>query len=197
LGLGALVLAGGCVSQPSLQPLFTDDEAVAVPEALGSWIAEKNGDDPDDVRIELRTGKDGDVTMLLRAEGRPASFKVRFGRLGGDLFWDTLPGPTEDESAFYAAHRLPAHGFARVRVEEDRLEVAVLDSDWIKDLQRRGRLDLAHEIVDGDVLLTAPTEELQRFLSAHAGDPEAFEEPTVFHRPAPGPAKLPAPAAGW
>ena len=45
-----------------------------------------------------------------------------------------------------------------------------------------GKLQIPHVERDGDVILTATTEELQQFVSRHAGDDEAFPPNPGFAR---------------
>jgi len=57
------------------------------------------------------------------------------------------------------------------------------DDDWLKRLSDRNQLDLAHELInDNMIVLTAPTRELQAFALKHADSKEAFGEAAVFHR---------------
>lgn len=179
-----VVVAGafcGCITQASLQPLFEEGDAVAVPEVLGTW---EQVADRDPVTIEIRDGESG-LELRLLHEKRTTLFEVRFGRLAGETFWDLTAQALEDEEPLFTLHRWPVHSFARVRVEGDRLEVAMLSPDWTKGVLGSGSVDVAHEVVDREILLTADTADLKRFVSDHMADPDAFDAPLVFRRPAP------------
>jgi hypothetical protein len=79
---------------------------------------------------------------------------------------------------------LPVHLIARIRVEDGRLELAFLSSDWLKGALADSRVVAAHEETEYGILLTAPTSDLQRILADWGHDDTAFEETSVYVRPA-------------
>lgn len=181
--IGLLVLAtAGCITQPSLQPLFSGGDSEAVPEIEGVWVGEGDGDEP--TLMALRSLEGGEYEMTLPGDGkaRRGTFAVRFGRIEGDLYWDLTARPLDDEEALWGLHRLPVHSFARVRWQDARLEVAFLDPGWMKGALDEGGLDLAHAMIDRDLVLTASSDDLQQLITDHAQDADFFGSPLVFHR---------------
>ena len=181
LGLGVLV--AGCITQPSLQPLFTEDDCVAVPEIGGTWLTQGD-DDPTTLTLRPKAGGEFEMTLAEKGETQRGAFAVRLGRIGGELYWDLTARPLDRDEGLWGEHRLAVHSFARVRVDGDQLELAFFDPRWVKHAVEAGRLDASHAQVDGDVLLTAPTPELQRLIAEHAWEEDFFVEPAVFRRQA-------------
>jgi len=168
----ALPLAGCFGQAPSLHPLFTDTAAVPV---LGAWTSgdgdpltfERHGDHYE-ADFRNKNCKDDDCAIRL---------DVRFGRLSGRLFADFVQHDGRD-----AIGSWPVHAFARVELTKDRLEFSVLDRKWMGQALDQKLLQLKHETVDGEVVLTAPTSELQRVLTEWSSHPDAFGQVTAFTR---------------
>ena len=67
---------------------------------------------------------------------------------------------------------------------EHTVVLRYLDPEWLESRIESGSISIRHEMVEDAVVLTAPTEELQRLMTALASDPEAFSDPIVL-RPTP------------
>lgn len=166
----------------SLHPLFSGSEAVGVSLA-GHW-------EDEDVRLRLACEgeacwaqlRDGDCPD--DAEPCALDLRVSFGKLEGALFAD-----------FTAVEEVPGswpvHSFARVDLEDECLSLRVLDRRWVREtLEAQGDL-LGHELVNGDVLLTAPTSQLQAVIGGWNGEPRAFSSVGTLCR------RVAAPIEGW
>jgi hypothetical protein len=176
-GLGA-----GCIVQTSLHPLVADSEALAMPGIVGRWIS--TNDDGDVMALTFRPRGGAAYELLLSENGasRQGALRVVFGRFGGETFWDATALPLEDEDDFWGEHRLPVHGFARVRLDGDRLEIALLDPQAVRRSIENDDTALAYERTDDGILLTASSEALGCWVSAHADDDEAFGDTLVLRR---------------
>jgi hypothetical protein len=175
-------LAAGCIVQPSLHPLVVGSGALAVPEVVGRWSSVD--DDGDVTTLTFRARGRAEYELLLSENGvtRTGTLRVVFGRFGGELFWDATALALEDEDDFWGEHRLPVHGFARIRLDGDRLEVALLDpSDVKRSIESEGTA-LAHERSGDGILLTASSEALAAWVSEHALDEKAFGDTLVLLR---------------
>jgi hypothetical protein len=174
-GLGA-----GCFVQPSVHPLVVESEAV--PEIVGRWVSVD--DDGDVTTLTFRARGRGAYELLLSENGvaRQGTLSLRFGRFGGELFWDATALPLEDEDDFWGEHRLPVHGFARVRLDGDRFEIAFLDPQAVRRSIENDDTALAYERTDDGILLTASSEALGSWVSAHADDDGTFGDTLVLRR---------------
>jgi hypothetical protein len=147
----------------NLEALFTGDSATRA----------KVDRDP---VARARRDRDSALVAQLRTDAHgPRWFDVRLGRLNGVLFADISPMPLADsEPRLGRSLQIPAHWFWRVSLEGDRLRVVPLDESWLGRMIDSGKVRIAHEKEEGNVVLTAPSGELQRLVARYALDTAAF-----------------------
>jgi len=174
--LGAVViLCAGCV--PSLHPLYTDLDLRQNSKLPGIWV----NDDNTEV-WEFSLAADSVSYALIYTDKNDAKhFEAHLLELDGIRYLDTYPSE-EINNDFYKIHLVPAHIFGKIEFLSDSLRLSLIDPDWLKDMITKGDIKIAHEQLDGGLVLTAPTGDLQRMIKAHAKDPKAFAEPLVLHR---------------
>lgn len=175
VALGLAVLVAGCV--PSLHPLFTEEDLVYDPALVGTW-AEEEGED---IWIFRKSG-DNAYDLIYSQKGVPARFDAHLVRIEEFLFLDTYPGEPDIKNDFYVVHLVPAHTLSRIWIEGDILRYAMLNLGWLKRMITEKKVDIAHERVDKEIVLTASTKELQEFFFKYAEDEEAFPDPKELHR---------------
>jgi len=161
----------GCT--PSLFPLFTEEDLVFDPALLGKWL---EGD------TRLTFVRSGNRYSLYWTEKNFSTkkwvsyeFEAHLVQLGSHRFLDFYPEELEFEDTFYGGHFLRLHTFYRVSLEGNTLRLVGLDPEWMEDMIDQGKLQIDH-VRDsrGEVLLTAPTKDLQKLVSKYADDPKAF-----------------------
>ncbi len=174
----AALLAGtlltGCFVR-SLHPLFTQHELVFEPALLGAWVQQNEAD----VSVVFTRHGENAYNAEFREPGRTRQYRVAMGKIGESYYLDVMPFDDSVDD-----HFLPSHSIWRVQWEQDTLRMASLDHEWLRDLLRRSRRPpLAFEWVDGQIVLTASTRELQRFLLRYGSQPGAFgKDENVFRR---------------
>jgi hypothetical protein len=173
--LALAVLLAGCV--PSLHPLFTEKDLVYDPVLVGTWAKEEGED-----RWAFQKSGDSAYELIYTEKGVPAQFETHLVQVGEFLFLDTYPKEPDIENGFYMVHLIPAHTFSRVWIQEDALRLAMLDLEWLKKMIAAKEVDVAHERVDEGIILTASTEELQKFVLKCAEDGKAFPDTIDLHR---------------
>lgn len=168
---------------PSLHPLYTPESLTVEPALLGSWTNDSGNaiwtfTQEREVRFLLHVGDD---------RGREGWFDVHMVKLESELFLDLYPkGRHPQDHWFYDLHYLPVHTFARIYRTRPTLEVALLDHDWVDGYLARHPGAVGHGRMTNDaVVLTAPAEELQRFLRAQMDAEGAFGERAVLYRKPP------------
>ena len=95
---------------------------------------------------------------------------------------DIYPEYPADNNEFVLLHLMPMHTFHRIWMGQDTFEIAMLDREWFKRLVEQQKVDVAYEDIDGTFILSAPTPDLQAFVRTHAGDEDAFCDPSTYHR---------------
>jgi hypothetical protein len=165
----ALALAGCLELSASLHPLFEAGQAEPVAGIEGFWVTEDG-----DLGLEFEAGDGGAYDLTVRSltphADPPEHFEARFGRLGDDLFWDLRRTDEESDLGLWPVH-LPA----RVRLEGRSLEVAFLHPQAVE-------LGLAHTRADGEIILLAPTDELQAFVRENGWRDELWSEALRFRK---------------
>ena len=72
---------------------------------------------------------------------------------------------------------IATHLFTRIWLEGDTLRMASLENDWLKAQIDGGKLSIPHMQHEDDIVLTASTQELQKFVLEVAEDAGAFPHP--------------------
>jgi hypothetical protein len=174
---GATLTTLGCYVQ-SIQPLYDDKTMAFDPDLVGTWVAEED----EEFVFTMSDTTRGLYTLLCDEGGATARFQAVLIELGGAAFLDIYPDAPESENTFYIDHLLRVHNILRVELDADTLWVSDFDAEWLQTALDRKRVRLAHVPLDGAILLTASTVELQGFAAKYSKTPEAFSEPARFIR---------------
>jgi hypothetical protein len=181
--LAAMVLMTGCVTVCE-SPLYTAADIATDLPLEGSWI-DANSDAHAPGWKFTRHGSG--YTVVETEKGSPP-LEVHLLRLGKWHFLDIfLP----DRDLCDAT----GHLIAKVSMEGDRLHVALVNDTWLANKAREFGWDVVEppHNADHNLLVKAPTAQLQRLMLQDAGDPQAFDEPQVLRRAPATPAPSPAP----
>ena len=174
--LPVFALLCGCV--PSLHPRYTEATTILDPRIEGTWLedgghlwtfhpAEKKR-----YLLEYRSRQD---------KGEAADLEATLLQLEQYLFLDTFP-EARGASTILLSHTIRAHNIARVWLEADSLRLASLDPDWLERAIEKELIDISHQVVNGDIVLTAPTADLQRFALFAASQQGTFADPITLRR---------------
>jgi hypothetical protein len=161
---GAL-LTTGCGPTLSLHPLYTNKDLVADLPLEGIWT------DVDAREVwEVKKSADG---FEVRSGGD--KLDLRLVRLGEYRFLDVT---CRDEPSL----AIPGHVVAKVWMEGEELCAQAMDTDWLKQKVRQTGFPHVTLSAGKQIILTAPTDALRKFVLLYANEPNAFEETTRFHR---------------
>jgi len=190
--LAAAALAG-CWPTHSLHPVYTPETVVFDPGLLGTWVGEplEQASFDEGTWVFERWEDDGYRVVHTDGDGRRAVLIAHVVQVGEVRYLDLFPDqPGEESSGLGNWHLLPVHGFARIRRGLERIELDVLDPDWLEARLAAEPGALAHEVLDEVldelVLVTAPPAELQAFLRGVEDDPDAFAPMARLRREAAG-----------
>jgi hypothetical protein len=164
------VLAGaaamtGCASTVAIHPFYTSQDLVSDLPLAGTWA----GSDGEVWQIK-KSGDGYDVASVPAGNSKEVSeFTVHLLRLKEYEFVDVAS--KSDPQVGVAGHL-----FGKIRMEDGQLYVSSIDEAWLKRMMDAG---LAPQSTVGEgqqIVLTAPTSELQQFILLHAADPDAWDE---------------------
>jgi hypothetical protein len=154
----------------SLHPLYTDEDAIVEPALEGTWSI----DSDDNVELLFEKSGEGEYSLSISCTDSKAlqNYKVHLVRLEGQLFMDLIfenqtVEATKVEEPFGAFH---AHVIVKVNISGDDLAYAVLEDDAIRQPIIPGSTPLDYDQADEGLLVTAQTDALRDYISAHAED---------------------------
>lgn len=162
-----LLLAAGCI--PSLHPLYTKETMITEPRLIGEWV-----EDGTDNLWKFSQVDEFAMELVYTENNEPGVFEVYGVKIGEHLFMDMFPEEPNFKNGLYKGSFLPVHNFARLEFVGDSLHVNMLDAEYIKNEIKQGKTTIAHELHNDEMLLTAPPEELQKFIIQYASDSRAF-----------------------
>ena len=175
------VLLGGCL--PSLHQLYTDETLIFEERLVGKWM-EDDSEEDDDIWEFRKAGEKEYQMRLLDNDGKEGRFEAHLIELEGMMFLDIFPDgeALEDMQNFYKTHILGAHTFMKVEQIDPNLQLRPMNPDAVSDILKDDPNLLKHEQMDGGIVLTAPTEQLQKFVVEYANVEDVFEEAMEMRR---------------
>jgi hypothetical protein len=185
------LLLGSCLT--TLHPIFTEKDLVFDPRLTGKWSNKEDGSTAsyrpaniDDVR-SLSTSLQRNVSKIYMLEERDEqgllkskqyAFMVKLGKYYYMDFYPAGLKAGDTEEKFFAAHYIPMHSIYRINFKNDRTyEIQQLDAGYLENLIKNKKIRIRHEVTgEGDYVITAPTEDLQKYIIKYADTPEAYNK---------------------
>ncbi|HKK74219.1 MAG TPA: hypothetical protein VJ953_04025 [Saprospiraceae bacterium] len=95
---------------------------------------------------------------------------------------DFLKSNDEQENYPELANYVPSHNFYKVEFCEDQ-QVCIypFNGDRLQELVEQRKIRIKHEQVHDNFIITASTQDLQRFIAKYAEDMANFEEPLIMN----------------
>ena len=162
----------GCPAR-SIFPLFAQKDLVFDAKLLGTWTG---SDQKNSFAWERSGEKDYKVTVKEIAEsgktGETTTYIVQVGRIGKYMFADSYPSDGHNDH-----HFIPTHIISKIIYDANGLAFSSLESDRLRELIDQGTLTVSHVTRGSDIILTAPSAELQKVILQLADDEKAFPKP--------------------
>jgi len=184
----ALTAMSSCLVS-SLHPFYKSKDKIYDPVMNGYWM---DGDSciwtihPNMVTEAFLEPEVHDGSYMItyyEDEERSSILTGTLFQLNGVDYVDFLPDPNEDHftSDMTSFHHVPVHTLARVQYCKDSILLYWYGDEWLNELFEQNRIRLKHETVEmydayDRQLLTATTDELQKFIRKYANDPKTSEE---------------------
>ena len=171
----------------SLHPLYHEQDLMMDPGLLGMWKDQEDGDefvyfkklDENMYLFRYMEGNDDDSAFVI---SDTVSFEAGLLKVGDHFFLDLYPyyEGNWDEADYLFRGFVPTHAFIKIEWDDDRVILQMFNYDRMKTLFEQNRIRIKHEMMEDFIVITASTDDLQRFIKKYADDPEAFDDPGVF-----------------
>jgi len=184
--LGMLFISSCLVS--SLHPFYKNEDKYFDSSMVGNWMDGDSGIwtiEPNMVSNGFMEPQepDGSYRIAYYEDEEEISYLVgTLFQLNGVDYVDFIPDPNEEHftSDMTSFHHVPVHTLARVQYSEDSILLYWYGDEWLNELFEQNRIRIKHETVENSdydrQVLTASTDELQKFIKKYANDPKTAEE---------------------
>jgi hypothetical protein len=173
---------------PSLYPLYREKDLLHNDQLVGRF-----GDpEDDDYYWEFRLlsegtdqGLDGDwqsfqsgytYRLTVMEDSVIEEFATHLIKLGEDYYIDFFPVNYTIEPDMLEMSMAPSHIFAKAEIESDWLLLHFFDPEWLVELIDDNKIKISYLDMGERYLLTAKTEDLQKFILKYANDSTTFME---------------------
>ncbi len=177
--LPLLVLCASCVPLASYYPLWDQDHAAVLPGLEGIWV------DADGSTLKFDKGDAAAYAAIYTSKDGVSLYETHVVALDGKFYLDFYPDNEATEKLFKGAaypSLIPVHFFARIVLDGDSLQLALLDDDKVETRAQAGDLVVPLLKNEDELLLTADTKALQQLMSRFGDDPSVWGEDQTFNR---------------
>jgi hypothetical protein len=179
----------------SLHPFCEDKDVLYKPELLGTWTGRDSSAGEVRPTWEIKQHKlfggfqkdekqgIGYEIIYTDSKGK-YKFLARLFSVDNHFYLDFYLADMEG-SDLAMMHLIMAHTLARVEISKDQLTIRWYNEEWLIKLFNENRIRIAHERIPFDmddknpdnfqVVLTAPTSDLKKFVQKYGNDPAAFD----------------------
>jgi len=190
------LMVSSCI--PSLFPLYKNRDLKTNDLLLGQWkelqdekyvweVSYPGQPESGEVVIfeDNRWSNFDEAGRTYRMEGGlvdKREFAMHLLELDGMDYLNLYPMDWEVEHGFLSWHMVEANIFARAEIGKDTLVIHFFNPDFLEQLIRDNRLKISHVKLDDRILITARTEELQKFVQKFGQDPDAYGDAQILVR---------------
>lgn len=118
--------------------------------------------------------KEESYKMVVMTDGERLPYQAHVVEIGEDYFLDLYPLPEYSDNTFFS-NLFPVHTFMKMNIEDGQLKLTQFDLEKLNELFESNLVRLRHEYVDGNVVITAQPEEIQKFLDRYSNDETVFD----------------------
>ncbi len=185
--VGVILCMNSCLVT-TLNPIYTSKDLVFNTQILGDWIGGKIiwtfiKDDNNSYSLSYKECDDPINNPEEYSSCTLAEFKTHLVELNDEYYMNFLPTNfMNTENTFIRTHIKSMNSFVKVEVDEEMLRVSLFNTQWFESYIEENPKEIDFVKHEEGVIITATTEELQKFIKKHASDPEVFINPTQLKR---------------
>jgi len=178
------VTLSGCLVK-SIHPFYKEKDVIYDPTLVGYWL---DNDSSLWTIEQLKVSSVGPERVVdsykinyFEKKDEASEFEVHLFKLNGQTYVDFIPFDINvpDMTAF---HLVPTHSIAKIEMSRDSINLKWFNESWLAGLLENNKIRISHETIKGEkgnddsYILTASTEELQKFIIKYGNDPNAFKD---------------------
>ena len=195
-----LIFFSSCLT--TLHPIFTEKDLTYDPKLIGTWNIEREGNKETVIISSLATENSlelpGNISDIKEKgylisyqhehSENPERYIAFLARIGKYLYLDYYPAYKKEDQKIdeiFGAHYVKMHTSYRVEILNDgSFELSQLDGSYVESLIDQKKIRINHEMGAYDnIVITASTSELQKYLIKYSDEPEAYEsKKTIFKK---------------
>ncbi len=189
--LSITLLMSGC-GIFSLHPLYNKKDLLVKTDIIGRW----QSDTDTKTFVNIDTLKDQMYKFTLIEGKDTVEFVMGLIELGNQYFIDLFP---DGDCSFFSGgdcegldnmfrNYIPVHTFMKFDILNGKIALTEFDNERLIKLFHENKIRLAHEIPgdkdddDAYVVITASTDDLQKFITRYSNDKDAFNDTENYHR---------------
>ncbi len=175
----ASILLGGCIVI-SLQPFYTEEAVVELPQLDGEWsLLRDAGEDVSGKKIKHWVFR-GTVVQTYDEHGIGSILRIKYFKIDDTLFMDVTAGEPDESrlNRWWYMHVIPVHSLLRLDMKGEVLILTPLNYDWLEERVESKETSLPFIWLKGDdmMVFSADPGRWMDFLKKHKDSPEAFSK---------------------
>ena len=178
-----ILLMSGCFIK-SLYPFYTQKDIVFDPAIIGTWL------DADSSTWKIKqqmkgfpgpSGPDSSYQVeIIEKDSSIGSFNAHLFRLNNQFYLDFFPSGKIGSNDIVEENLVLTHSLAKTEYNKNTITIKWFNEVWLEKLLNENKIRIRHEKLadngeESNYLLTASTEELQKFIIKYGNDPQAFK----------------------
>ena len=179
------LLMSSCLVK-SLHPFYNESDVVFRKDILGTYVDQKYGIWTIESEGDKLNKSKYYLLKLVDKNKKKVTLRGCLFKLDNDYYVDFYLESGNNphaETDLSVLHVLGVHTVAKVIIGKNSLQIKWYNVVWLDELFKQNKIRLAHEKLEtgaglfpDDIVLTASTNELQKFMKKFANDPKAFDE---------------------
>jgi len=178
----------GCLVS-SLHPFYKNSDKVYDQKLVGNWMDNDSVlwvIEPNEASQGFTSPSKKDSTFKIvyyEDEDSKAILVGTLFELNGIRYVDFVPDPDEEhcKSEMTGYHNIPVHTLARIEFNQDTIMLFWFGEEWLNELIEENKIRISHETIHIGPdyhrhVLTASTDELQKFILKYANDERTSKE---------------------
>ena len=181
------IVVSGCIVR-SIHPFYHEEDVVFKKELLGTWMDSDSSvwkfsqNRRFDGLLRPEVSDNSYDVVYSENENDTSYFHVHLFTLKGNYYLDFMPEEEKNIGDKWASyHFIPTHSIARLEfISDHNISFFWFGEEWLENLFEQNKVRISHEYINTSgsyeqYILTAETDELQKFIVKFGSEIDYFE----------------------